>query len=224
MAEWASYQLSDFLMFSAASYYRMIEFYQHDLWPGQLAIVGALVFALARWRQGVQWPAVALLAFGWLFVGAAFFYDRFSEIFLAAPYLAIAFVLQGLLLSLALFKPQAPRLTFESPSTLRFLAARALLIVAVVIQPALAPLAGRSLLSADMVLVTPDPTVGATLALLLLARAAPWWLYPIPMLWCVFSGLMLYALEAPAYWLMPALALVTLIVRLADRARPRPIA
>lgn len=216
MAEWASYELSDFLMFSSASYYRMIELYQQALWPGQLIVVGALVFAVIRWRQAVYGPAVALLAFGWVFVGVSFFFDRFSDIFLAATFVAIAFVLQGLLVAIAVFTPRAMRLTFESPTTLRQVAASAMLLVAVFIQPFLATFSGRSIVSADMVLVTPDPTVSATLALLLLARSIAWWLYPIPLLWCAFSGLLLHALQSPGYWLMPALALITLFVRMAD--------
>ncbi len=36
MSEWWTYTLSDFLLFSARTYYRLFELYNRDVWPAQL--------------------------------------------------------------------------------------------------------------------------------------------------------------------------------------------
>jgi len=40
----------------------------------------------------------------------------------------------------------------------------------------------------------PDPTAVATLGVLLLARRVPWLLVPVPVLWCLYSGVTWWAL------------------------------
>jgi hypothetical protein len=53
MSEWWTYSLSDFLMFSSRSYYRLIESYNAAIWPAHvLALVAGLVVigAIARPR------------------------------------------------------------------------------------------------------------------------------------------------------------------------------
>ena len=41
MSEWWTYSLSDFLMFSARSYWRLTELYNRDVWPAQLVALAA---------------------------------------------------------------------------------------------------------------------------------------------------------------------------------------
>ena len=55
MQDWWSYTLSDFLLFSPRTYYRMIERYNESVWPAQLltmalgiGILGALQRPSAR--------------------------------------------------------------------------------------------------------------------------------------------------------------------------------
>ena len=36
MSEWWTYTISDFLMFSPRTYYRMLERYNTAIWPGQI--------------------------------------------------------------------------------------------------------------------------------------------------------------------------------------------
>ena len=49
MSEWWTYGLSDFLMFSPDTYWRLVERYNRALWPLQLGVVaaGSLLVALA---------------------------------------------------------------------------------------------------------------------------------------------------------------------------------
>lgn len=75
MSEWWTYRLSDFLMFSPGTYWRLIELYNRDIWPAQLlafaAGAGALWLAAVRRTATDRWLWV-LLASAWLWVAWAF--------------------------------------------------------------------------------------------------------------------------------------------------------
>ena len=75
-------------------------------------------------------------------------------------------------------------------------------------QPLLAPLQGRGWASSEVFGIAPDPTVIATLGVLLLARGRllPV-LLPIPVLWCLLSGITLSTMGEPQAW-APYAALV----------------
>jgi len=65
MSEWWTYSLSDFLMFSSRSYYRLIESYNAAIWPAHLlALMAGLVVivAIVRPRQHLQRSAALVLA------------------------------------------------------------------------------------------------------------------------------------------------------------------
>ena len=52
MAEWWTYSISDFLLFSPRTYYRLFELYNADLWPAQILAIllgTALLFA-TMWK------------------------------------------------------------------------------------------------------------------------------------------------------------------------------
>ena len=44
---WASYSLSDFLLFSDRVYWRMFETYNQALWPAQIGTIGAGLLIIA---------------------------------------------------------------------------------------------------------------------------------------------------------------------------------
>ena len=48
MSEWWTYSLSDFLLFSPRTYYRLFELYNREIWPAQMAalVLGAGIVAL----------------------------------------------------------------------------------------------------------------------------------------------------------------------------------
>ena len=75
MSEWWTYTLSDFLMFSPRTYWRLVELYNRDVWPAQLVALAAGLAAIALARSNK--PAggrllAALLVAAWLWVGWAF--------------------------------------------------------------------------------------------------------------------------------------------------------
>ena len=168
MSEWWSYRLSDFLMFSPRTYWRLVELYNHDVWPAQLAALAlgftALWLAASR-RAGAGRVLAALLAAAWLWVGWAFHWQRYATINWAAPYFAMAFAVQaGLLLGLGLSRPGAG--TPYAGGTLQNLG-WLLAVTGVVFYPMAGLLAGRPWTQAEVFGIAPEPTALASLGLLL---------------------------------------------------------
>ena len=220
MSEWSTYRPSDFLMFSARTYYRLFELYNAELWPAQVLTLGlGLALWLALW-QGRAWApraAFALLGVAWLWVAWAFHWQRFSSINWAATWYAAAFALQGALLwAVAAFgsgdRGAAPRGRTRGLGL-------ALLLMGLIAHPALGALLGRQWQQAEVFGLAPDPTVLGTLGVLLIvqprptrrARALAWLLWPIPLLWCAITGTTLATMQAPDVPLMPAAALLAVV-------------
>lgn len=206
MSEWWTYGPRDLLMFSADTYYRLFELYNRDMWPLQLVMLtlGGIV-ALLVWRGGKHATRVAfaLLALGWLWVAWAYLWQRLADIHLAGGHFAAAFVLQAVLLALAGLGSHAPA---APGSVLRRRVGLGVLLFAVAGLPLLAPLSGRGWPQAEVLAMAPDPMVLATLGVLLAQTRAAWWLYPLPLAWCVVSGATLWAMDAPDFAVLPLAA------------------
>ena len=56
MSEWWTYSLSDFLLFSPRTYYRLVELYNLAIWPAQLVAlaIGAAILAVLGSRATWQ--------------------------------------------------------------------------------------------------------------------------------------------------------------------------
>src|SRR5215510_9749103 len=78
------------------------------------------------------------------------------------------------------------------------------------------PLVGRLLdrpwLQAEIFGIAPDPTVVATLGVLIAADRTHWELLVVPLLWCAISGATLWAMQSPDALLAPAAALLALVL------------
>jgi hypothetical protein len=219
MSEWWTYSLSDFLMFSSRSYYRLIESYNAAIWPAHLVALVAgviLIGAIARPRQHLQRSAALVLAAAWGWVAWAYHLERYAEINTAAPYFAAAFALQALLLCWLAFKPGN---TAPAPQRV----ALGMTGLAIFAYPLLALVRdGGGWRQAEVFGVVPDPTVIATLGVLLVWRApAIFWL--IPVLWCLVSGATLMELKIGHAWLLPALALTAVLARVIGSKTPRDL-
>ena len=198
MSEWWTYHLSDFLLFSPRTYYRLIEQYNRDIWPLQLVAIGAgvLIFVLTLRGRG-RVIITALLAILCLFVAYAFHLRRYSTINWAATWFAAAFAIEAILL-----------LWMRPQKTSRL--GLALFAFALLVQPFLG---GRPLPQLEIFGIAPDPTVAATLGILLFHRAR-WFLWIIPLLWCAIAGATLWAMHAPDALALPVVAVVALAFRL----------
>jgi hypothetical protein len=197
MSEWWTYSLSDFLLFSPRAYYRLFELYNLAIWPAQLvglatgaALLGMLL-SRAEWRERTIMAVLALL---WLWVAWAYFLERYETINWAASYYAAGFAAQAaLLVWRGAFRGVSFRLNQD-------LANRAGLVIsafAMFLYPLIAPSLQRPWTQSETFGITPDPTVIATLGVLLLAnRPFPWELSAIPLLWCAISTATLWAMDS----------------------------
>ncbi|MBZ2209211.1 DUF6064 family protein [Massilia sp. R798] len=200
-------------MFSARTYFRLIELHNVAVWPLHLlaAALGVAVVMLAR-RGDERSGRIAAMLLGacWLWVAWAFHIERYATINSAAPYFAAGFVLQGLLLLVA-GKLQSP------PSR----PGLGLLMVALLGYPLLALASGRPWQQAEMFGIAPDATAAVTLALLALSRRAHWTLWPVPLLWSAVSGATLWTMGVALFWVVPLIAVLALLLTL---RRPPPSA
>ncbi len=206
-AVWWSYGLSDFLMFSPAAYARLFERYNAAVWPLQLPMLAAGMALLLSPLSAARWP-LWLLVIAWLWVAWAFHWQRYAQINWAAAWFAAGFALQALLLALATRRP--------APLPRRRWPGLALIAWGLLAQPLLGLALGRSWRGVELFGLASDPTVLASLGLLLM-RPGPWWLWPIPLLWCAISGATLWTLKAPEALLLPAAALLSLLTLLGSR-------
>jgi len=227
MSEWWTYRAEDFLLFSPRVYWRMFELHNAALWPLHVLTLaaGLIIILLIAWRPATwtRWVAL-ILAILWIFVGWSFLWSRYATINWAAAYVAPVFFVEGVLLLVASL---LDGLAFDRRQPAAWIG-YLILGFALAGQPLLGPLQGRGWASSEVFGIEPDPTVMATLGVLLLARG--WllpWLQPIPVLWCLLSGMTLQTMEEPQAWApyaVLALAAVASIWRTIRRRASLPAA
>lgn len=215
MSEWWTYTLSDLLMFSARTYFRLFALHNEAVWPAHLAAIAAglvLVGCVVRGAGRAGRLAAALLALAWLWVAWAYHAQRYADINLAAPFFAIGFALQAVLLAWLATRHRAPAIvSWRSPlGAFAF----ALVLLALLLYPLFALFEEHGWRQAEVFGIAPDPTVAATLGMLLLWRA-PWFLWPLPLLWCAVSGATLNELGVAQAWVLPAAGVLALAAGIA---------
>jgi hypothetical protein len=221
MSEWLTYSAEDFLLFSPRTYWRMFELQNEEFWPLPvltLALGGIVTFLAARGGVNAIRIAAAILAAAWCFVATTFLWHRFASINWAITYVAPAFLLEAALLVAITFRTQIT----TAPRSLRAWIGNLLLAFATVGVPLLATLHGRAQSTAEVFGIAPDPTVIATLGFLIVLRGRWLWLLtPIPILWCLLSGITLQTMgEAQAWMPFAAVALAAVaMLRRSDAGR-----
>jgi multisubunit Na+/H+ antiporter MnhF subunit len=213
MSEWWAYQPSDLLMFSPETYYRLFELYNMALWPAQILTLAAGVSIATLMVRGPRWRGrvvATLLALAWFFVAWGYFIDRYATINLAAPYFALGFVVQAVLL--VVVGLSLGRIAFDDIKTPTAKAGIALFFFALVFQPLIGPLIGREWSGMELFGLAPDPTVVGTLGVLLAADRIRWELFVIPVLWCAITGATLWIMKSQEAFLMPLIGLLSLIL------------
>ena len=202
MGDLATYSLVDFFPIGREVYLRMFVRLNESVWPAQFLAVILGVAALAlpfhlgartasplpSLRSSTRGRLIAtILAAAWISVGWCFFLDLYANLNWVATYVGWAFVTQGaLLLAAGLLGRLDP--PDDQPHAAPARAGLALATFGVALFPLLGPLTGRSWSGVELVGLAPDPTVIATLGLLLTANRARWYLLPVPLLWCAAAG------------------------------------
>ena len=101
MSEWWTYSLSDFLLFSPRTYYRLFELYNLAVWPWHILAIVLGLAVLVLWLRGGAWQGrviAVILAICWLFVAWAYLLARYDTINWAASYFAAGYLVEALLL------------------------------------------------------------------------------------------------------------------------------
>jgi hypothetical protein len=221
MPEWWTYSLSDFLLFSPRTYYRIIERHNDAVWPAQLVTVGlgVLVAGLLRGRDRWEGRVVAgIMALLWAWVAWAFVWSRYATINWAAAYLVGLFAVE--VAQLVWTGVIRGGLGFRWRTDATGTVGGALFLLCLVGYPLFAPLIGRGWAQAEVFGIAPDPTVAATLGLLLLVEGGPRrGLLVAPVLWCLVAGATLVAMGSPEAWLVVSAALLAVAAAIATGRR-----
>ena len=197
MQDWWSYGLSDFLLFSPRTYYRMIERHNEAVWPAQLLTMALGIGILGALRQPstTQGRIIAgILALLWMWVAWAFLLYRYATINWAIKYVVPFFVLEALLL--VWWGVIGGKLSFAGRPTAIGRLGTALFVLSLLLYPALAVIVGRPWNQAEVFGIAPDPTAIATVGLLLLTSRLRWGLLRVPLLWCGITAATLWAMSA----------------------------
>ena len=174
-----------------------------------LAGVGLLVWLGRPHSLRRDRVAFVLLAGLWWWVAWGFLHRRFAAINWAADYAALLFTLQGVaLLWVGVARRGRVRRRQLSPTDP---IAITLIVLGVIVYPFIGVALGRPWAQAEVIGLMPDPTVITTLGFLLLAEPPRRALIVVPVLWCLFSGAMLWALRAGQAWVLPAVALLSVL-------------
>ena len=210
-----SYALSDFLLFSKETYFRLFGLYNRDVWPLQVVALGIAVLLLAMMRRpAAARPALMILALVWIWAGLAFHVERYATINFAAPYFGVLFFVEAAILAVVAFKWR-PRFT-PSPW------AAALVVFGVLVSPLIGFFAGRDWTELSLFGLGPDPTAIVTVGLLLACRPR-WVALSGAMVWCVIAVLTALAMESVEA-IGPGLALLAVpLVHLGRYVRGREV-
>jgi uncharacterized protein DUF6064 len=213
MPEWWTYGLSDFLLFSPRTYYRLLQRHNEALWPAQIVTLalGLFILVLLRRPSPRQGRIISTMVAGlWAWSAWAFLWNRYATINWAATYAVPMFGLEALFFGW--IGTVKGRLTYRASRGAAGVVGMSLLLVGLATYPLLAPVFGRPWPQAEVFGVTPDPTVLATLGLLALAEGARRGaLIVVPMLWSLFSGATLVAMGSPEAWVQLSAPFVVLL-------------
>jgi Family of unknown function (DUF6064) len=225
MPEWWTYSLTDFLLFSPRTYYRLIERHNLTIWPAQLlALALGVVIAglLHRPTRERDRATAAILAALWAWVGWTFVVGRYATINWAASYFAWLFAAEVLLLGWLGVVGASLRFGWRRDPA--GLVGGALFVGSVALYPLLAPALGRGWTQSELFGIAPDPTVLGTLGLVLMSEGSPRprkALLTAPLVWCLLGGATLWAMGSPEAWIvLPAAVLVPVVS--SARGRPAP--
>ena len=219
MNSWTSYDLHDFIPFTADIYFRLLERMSESFWPLHLLTLMLGVTAVWLAFKNCSRLVCLLIAPVWAFVGYAFFIQHYAELNWAGGYIGYVFFAQTILLLLvALTGLGFDNVSRKKPAAVIGIA---IALAGLIGLPFMAPLMGGSWLQAEVFGIHADPTAVTTLGLaLIMFRGWGLWLIAImPAFWLLISGLTLWVLGTPgaiALFAIVATGLIGLIWKSAE--------
>jgi len=204
MTEWLSYSLSDFLLFSPRTYWRLLTAGNDYLWPLQLATVAigaGLAMSIRQTRPWFRSAAFLVLGLLWCFIAWQFFWVAYAPINWIAPYVAVAFLIQAA--AFVLYGVLSPG-ERKGQLAAAGVPATGLVAYGLFLHPWTPLLWDRPLVSADVFGTAPDATAIVTLGLILMQSrsAGRTMLLVIPLTWLTISSLTHLAFPDPQGWLL----------------------
>lgn len=206
--DWASYTLSDFILFSPEAYLALFDGqynFRRRFVLITLDIASILVLIpLIGIRPKVFWSRLGslCLAATLIFVAYDFLWLRFLPINYMARYYAIGFVVQALLIFyVGVVRGQ---LFVVAPRGYSRTVGLGLVGYGFIFKLIVDSLISNNWIRSDFFGEAPDPTVIVLIGILILSKEAlgQRWnmiLLALPILWCVISGLTLMGLDLPGY-------------------------
>jgi hypothetical protein len=222
MSEWWSYSLTDLLLFSPRTYYRLFAIYNAAVWPAHVLALalGAVILLLIRRDERKQAHFIAAILAGcWLWVGWAYHWQRYATINWAATYFAVGFALEALLLTWVGVIRRGFAFPAHPHATNRI--GLGMFVFALAVQPLIGLIAGRDWKQLELFGIAPDPTAAATLGILLAAGRVHFGLLIIHLLWCTIAGATLLTMGSPEALMMPVAAAITLLCSVVRSLRAR---
>lgn len=213
MDEWGSYSLSDLLLFSPYSYFRLYEISNEALWPWQVPLLLVAIGCVWFVKRANLRPVGLLLAFLWAFVSWWFFFRHYGQIYPAARSFGVLFGIEAVLL--LLIASGRPRWFGETHSGPIGRIGWMLVLYALLIHPMSILLMERPAIGVELFGIAPDPTALGTLGLLLSRRGqVSGLLVAIPLLWLLISGLTHLAMENPYGMIAPLMGWMAVVITL----------
>ena len=211
MSDWASYQIQDFIPFTADVYFRLLARMGETFWPLQMVTLLAGLLALYLSLTGRARLALVLIAPLWVLIGVAFFAQRYSGLNWAGAHLCWVWIVQGVFLLLLAITRWGVDSGNSAPLSSPPVQAGLLIgLCGLFGFPLLGVALGNDVRSVEVFGLHPDPTAAVTLGLLLIGvRGGAMWLATlVPALWLIVSALTLRVLDAPWY---PALLVIVVV-------------
>jgi len=223
MSDWLGYQLQDFIPFTADVYFRLFERMGETFWPLHLLTLAMGAAALVLALQQRTRLACCLLAPLWVFIGVAFFIQRYAELNWAGGYIGYTFIVQAVLLVVLALTGFGLGSLPHRPTVPAVIGA-AIAIFGLVFLPLVAPLTGESWSQAQVLGIHADPTAITTLGLLLILLRG-WALCVaaiLPALWILTSALTLQALDASGAGMLFTVLASALLALVWKNLAPQP--
>ena len=232
MFESLQFSLLDMTPYNRQSWFNLIGEYNQAIWfvfPIALVII-LLMFKLLfkslntasdeKHQKSTRW-ILTLLGIVWMWNGAVFHAQYFTNLNWAAPWFGGLFIVQAcLLFVIAFFMSSAWRLTIDS---LRRRLGLTLLFIGIVIYPLSLLFEGRSFSQIEVFPLHPTPVLLVSFALIIMLNSA--WRHAIaliPIVWAIISGAFAMSLGLiELYFIAAALLMwsISLLIHLFSKLR-----
>jgi len=208
------------LPFTIDQFFAVFASYNTAVWPAQVVAYALGVTAAAAALGGGQRAdrlAAIVLALMWMWTGIAYHWLAFAAINQAALAFGAFFVAEAVLL-VWLGIPRGP-MQFHWRPDMEGVVGLLFVVYAAIVYPLVSHVAGHRYPAMPMFGITPCPLTIFTLGLLLWARACPWPLLIVPVLWSLIGGTAAFLLRVPQDWPLLLSGPLTVVLFWRSRAR-----